>query len=55
MTATIFAIAVENGKNVVHVNINGKHIVIDTNIIGFARLAQAGIPVQSVQPERGRI
>lgn len=43
--AKVYGIAVEGGKNVVLLIINGS---IDTNILGFARLAKAGVPVVSV-------
>lgn len=46
--ARVYGIAVENGKNVVHLIINGSKVVIDTNIIGFATLAKHGVPVISV-------
>lgn len=46
--AKVYGIAVENGKNVVLLIVNGSKLTIDTNILGFARLAKAGVPVVSV-------
>lgn len=46
--ARVYGIAVENGKNVVLLLINGSKVTIDTNIIGFANLAKHGVPVISV-------
>jgi hypothetical protein len=48
MEAKVIGIAVERGKNVVHLIVNGSRVVIDTNIVGFAALAKAGIPVIGV-------
>ena len=48
-TVVLYGIAVENGKNVICLMVNGSKLTVDTNIIGFAALAKAGVPVISVQ------
>ena len=44
----VYGIAVEQGKNVICLMVNGSKLTVDTNIIGFAALAKAGVPVISV-------
>lgn len=46
--ARVYGIAVEHGKNVIHLMIGNAKVVVDTNIIGFATLAKHGVPVISV-------
>lgn len=48
----VIGIAVERGKNVIHMIVDGSRIVVDTNIIGFAALARAGVPVIGVERAR---
>lgn len=47
--AEVTSIAVEGGKSVVNLMVNGSRYQIDTNLVGFAQLAKLGIPVQTVQ------
>lgn len=50
--AEVTSVAVENGKSVVNLIVNGSRVQIDTNLVGFAQLAKLGIPVTGVMPER---
>ena len=46
--AVVVGIAVERGNSVVHVMVGGRRIIVATNVVGFAELAKAGVPVISV-------
>lgn len=44
----ITSIGTERGKPVVRIIINGSRRTIDTNLVSFAKLAEAGVPVANV-------
>ena len=53
--AEVTSIAVENGKSVVNLMVNGSRVQIDTNLVGFAQLAKMGVPVTNVTAERKKL
>jgi len=53
--AKVIGIPVENGKNVVHLLVNGSRVPLAPNILGFARLAKAGVRIIEITASKERL